>query len=318
MPDQLHQLAAIFSGVILPILVMIGLGALLQRFSAMHMPTLTRLNIYLLVPAFLFLNVYESDLAWRQIGGIMLAVVIPMAIIGVPLFVAMRTRGIAAGTMATVVLGSVVFNAGNFGIPVALLHYGEKGVATQALIVLVSNLSIWYLGYVILALGAGRGWRGGLGYFKLPMIYVIVLAFVLREYRFSHPGFSLPSWVSQSVGPLGAAVVPIGLVTLGAQLVVRARWPRWRLVSTVMVVKLLFFPAVAGLAVWWLGLWPWPGKQIIVASAAPTAVNTLLLTIELEGDADTAADCVFWTTVASVGSVAAAIWIVDMLAPGVP
>ncbi len=318
MPGPIHQLAEIFSGVILPILIMIGFGALLQRISPLHMPTLSRLNIYLLIPCFLFINVYESLLSWRQIGGILFAVVIPTAGIALPLFAALRWRKIPPGTMATVILGSVVFNAGNFGIPVASLHYGSKGVAAQALIVLASNIAIWYLGYLILSLGNGEGWRGGFGYFKLPMLYVIVAAFILREIRFRNPGFELPTWFTQSIVPLGTAVVPIGLITLGAQLATRARWPSWRLVSVVMLVKLILFPLVTGLGVWWLGLWPWPGKQIIIGCAAPTAINTLLLTIELEGDADTAADCVFWTTVASAVSVTLAMWVVDILAPGVP
>ena len=35
---------------------------------------------------------------------------------------------------------------------------------------------------------------------------------------------------------------------------------------------------------------------LILAASGPTAVNTLLLTLELDGDADGAANCVFWTT----------------------
>ncbi len=312
-PPMLPQLAAIFTNVILPILVMIGLGVLLQRASALHLPTLTRLNIYLLVPSFLFLNVYESSLTWRQIGGIAAAVAIPMLVIGLPLFAALRRRGTAPATISAVIIGGIVFNAGNYGIPVAFLHYGEPGVAVQALIVAVSNLSIWYIGYVIISLGKGDGARGAMGYFKLPMIYVLVAAFVFRD---THT--QLPAWLLYSIRPLGLAVVPIGLVTLGAQLGTRVRWPRWRIVSTVMFLKLLLFPLIAGLAVWGLGLWPWPGKQIIIGCAAPTAVNTLLLTLELDGDAETAADCVFWTTLVSAATVTLAMWIVDTLSPGVP
>ncbi len=70
-----------------------------------------------------------------------------------------------------------------------------------------------------------------------------------------------------------------------------------------MVIKLLLLPAVTCLFVLSLGLWPWPGAQLILASAAPTAVNTLLLSMELKGDAETAAECVFWTTLGSTISV---------------
>jgi predicted permease len=48
-----------------------------------------------------------------------------------------------------------------------------------------------------------------------------------------------------------------------------------------------------------LNVWPWPAELLILTASVPTAVNTLLLTLELGGDAELAADCVFWTTVFS-------------------
>jgi len=38
---------------------------------------------------------------------------------------------------------------------------------------------------------------------------------------------------------------------------------------------------------------------LILTASVPTAVNTLLLTLELGGDADLAADTVFWSTIFS-------------------
>ena len=48
-----------------------------------------------------------------------------------------------------------------------------------------------------------------------------------------------------------------------------------------------------------MDLWPWPAESLILTAAVPTAVATLLLTLEVGGDTDLAADCVFWTTVFS-------------------
>jgi predicted permease len=60
-----------------------------------------------------------------------------------------------------------------------------------------------------------------------------------------------------------------------------------------------------------LDLWGergWPAELLILTAAVPTAVNTLLMTIELDGDVDLAADCVFWTTVFSCLSIT--FWLV--------
>jgi predicted permease len=57
-----------------------------------------------------------------------------------------------------------------------------------------------------------------------------------------------------------------------------------------------------------LDLWAWPAELLILTAAVPTAVNTLLLTMELDGDSILAADCVFWTTVFSFVTIAG--WLV--------
>jgi malate permease and related proteins len=313
---------AIFLHVLVPILAIVALGGVLQRFYPLHMPTLSRLNIQIFVPVFLFVEVFESQLSFRQIGGILGASLLPMALLGLPLYFFLRRRGSPAPTIAAVVIGGVVFNAGNFGLPVAALFYDTQktlfpgmgtqtdGVAVQALVVMMSNLAIWFLGYGILAASKGRGLAGILGYFKLPMIYVILAAFVLR-------GLKVPldkiDWIAKPLHWLAGGYVPLALITLGAQLGERVRWPRWKIVGPVMFVKLLALPAVTLGVVYALGMWPWPGVQLVIASAAHTAVNTLLLTLELDGDSDLAADCIFWTTLASALTVTAVMVAVSQL-----
>lgn len=309
----------ILVNVILPVLLVIGLGAAMQRAFPMHIPTLSRLNIYLLVPAFIFVRVYESSYDAPQIIAICAASLIPAGVLGLVLYASMRSARAAGPTIAATLIGGLVFNAGNFGIPVMELYYGNHGGQVQALMVMVSNLSLWCVGYIILTLAHGHGWRGALGYLKLPMIYVLVAAFVLRGYE-----VQLGPWLMDPLSRLADAIVPVALVTLGAQLALRARLPSLRVVGPTVIIKLLLLPAATALVVVAsnylpnasLHLWPWPGAVIIVASAAPTAVNTLLLTLELDGDADTAADIVFWTTLLAALSVAVVLTLVTAAGGG--
>jgi predicted permease len=78
----------------------------------------------------------------------------------------------------------------------------------------------------------------------------------------------------------------------------------------VLLLRLGFGPIQMALLLYGLHLlnWPavdlwgergWPAELLILTAAVPTAVNTLLLTLELEGDSHLAADCVFWTTIVS-------------------
>jgi hypothetical protein len=189
------------------------------------------------------------------------------------------------------------------------LAFDKSGGQVQALVVMYLNTTLFVMGYMLMAVVQGKGLISGvMSYFKLPMFYMILAGFAVRE-----TGVTLPTWIDKSTHTLADAMSPIALVTLGAQLATRARWPRWSVVGPLVLVKLLAFPAMMGLVVWALGLWPWPGAQLVLAAAAPTAINTLLLTIELNGDADTAADGVFWTTLLSGISVTLVLGVVKAL-----
>jgi len=314
----------IFINVILPVLLLVGVGAVLQRGFELHVPTLSRITLWVLVPTFLFVKVYDSTLTWQQIGGVVGAMVAPMLVVGAAVFFVMRRLGAPGPLIAAVVMSCVVVNAGNFGIPVAQLVYEPKGraglhfvgmtaptdgVAVQALAVIVSNLLLWCLGYSIMAMLKGDGLRGVLGYFKLPMLYAIAAAFVLRD-----TDTPVPPVLDFPIRLAADATVPIMLLTLGAQLAASARWPKWRIVGPVMIVKLIVLPAVTAGFVVALGLWPWPGAQLVIAAAAPAAVNILILSLEMDGDAELAADCIFWTTVGSAVTVSAALAVVSIWA----
>jgi hypothetical protein len=117
----------------------------------------------------------------------------------------------------------------------------------------------------------------------------------------------LPPFIIKPADYLAAGLVPLALLTLGMQLASNPRWPRWRPVSAVLVLRLLGAPLLMGAMLYaahrlgWhsVDLWRWPADLLILTAGTPTAVNTLLLTLELNGDVDLAADCVFWTTISS-------------------
>jgi len=188
----------------------------------------------------------------------------------------------------------VVFNAGNFGIPVVEQAFGKAGGAVQALVVMVANLSLWGIGYAVMAAVTGKGSNAVLGYFKLPMVYCLVAALVLRALH-----IPLPSFLLYALHTIADGVVPLSLFNLGSQLASRnaTRAVRWKIITPVLLAKLVLLPAVTAVVVILLGLWPMPGAVIILAASAPSAINTLLLAQEQNGDIELAADCVFATTV---------------------
>ncbi|MBC7807713.1 MAG: AEC family transporter [Akkermansiaceae bacterium] len=290
----------ILTNILLPVLLLVGLGTLIQKFYPLDNKTLSRIQVYGFVPAFLLVRVYESTLSWGDMGKIAVAVLLSQFALAVPLYLIMKARRVPPETLSVVLLASVVFNAGNFGIPVVERAFGKSGGAVQALVVMVANLSLWGIGYAVMAAVTGKGKGAVWGYFKLPMVYCLAIALVLRGLHWQMPPFLL-----YTLRTIAEGLVPLSLLNLGSQLGTRQsnRTIRWRAIAPTALAKLILLPvATAGITVL-LGLWPWPGAVLVLAAAAPSAVNTLLLAHEQNGDVELAADCVFATTLLSVVTV---------------
>ncbi len=158
---------------------------------------------------------------------------------------------------------------------------------------------------------------------RLPILYAIAIAVAWRWAGGNAPA-NLPLWLDKTTAFLAAGLVPVALVTLGAQLALAPRWPRWRPVGFVVVSRLVLGPMLMAGLVYMahammpgsaLDLWPNAAAVVIATAGVPTAVNTLLLTLEMKGDDRLSGDCVFWTTVLSPITICITIAIVQAMLP---
>lgn len=303
---------SILKTALLPVLVIVGFGYGLQRWRPMESATLVTLNLYFFVPIYLFIRVLESTLAWSDILLVGVAVLLPLAVLGVLMQLLLARTTISNETLAALLVGGLFSNCGNFGVPVAEIAFGPRGGEVQAIIVLFANFSIFSIAYMILAMGKGADASAVLNYFRLPYFYCLVAALMIRDLGIRP---YVPEWMLESARTIAAGLVPIALVTLGAQLARRARWPDWPRLSGALLLKLLLLPVASLLLVRAMGLWPWPGVVIVLAATAPAAINPLLLAMQLDGDVDTISDCVFWSTLFSAVTVAIWMTVLKLLDP---
>ena len=313
-----------------PILLLIFLGAVLRRKFALDVGTLSKLNLYLFTPAFMFHQVSTSTLAWGAMGGIVIVTVLQVLALGLLVWGIGKALGAGDKTLAAVALAVMFYNSGTYGLPLAALAFPKEpaadpgaagglrdGAAVQTFVAFTQNLLTYTVGLAIAAwAGTGKVSDGLTKLLRMPVLPTITAALLARWYLTGGEGRALPAVVERTAGYLSDGLVPVALVTLGAQLASNTRWPRWRPVVMVLALRLVAAPALmAGLLfglhqLGWgpLRLWPWPAASLVLTAAVPTAVVTLLLTIEVGGDAELAADCVFWTTVFSCVTITA--WLV--------
>ena len=317
------MIGRILLDVLAPILLMVACGAVLRAKFKIDLGTLSKLNLYLFVPAFVFDKVSHSTLSWGQMGGIVTITIVQVITLGLIVFAIGRMFGASRKTLSAIALAVMFYNSGNYGLPLAELAFpgreeaarglagAKDGGAVQAFVLMTQNILTYTVGLMIAAMAhAGGIGKSLVRVLRLPMIPVLLAALVCRGWLQGDASRSLPLFIDKTAGYLADGLVPIALVTLGAQLASNPRWPRWRPVSLVLVLRLLFGPIQMAVLLWgfhvigWpaLDLWGqsgWPAELLILTAAVPTAVGTMLLTLELDGDADLAADCVFWTTVCS-------------------
>jgi len=167
------MIRAILLDILAPILILVALGAVMRRKFDLHIPTLSKLNIYLFVPAFIFDVVSRSRLSWAAMGGVMLVTALNVMMLGAVVWGLGRAMGAGRKTLAAVALAVMFYNSGNYGIPLAALAFPggaggadsspvsaeRDGAAVQAFVVFAMNLLTFTVGLGIAA-WAGTGSRG--------------------------------------------------------------------------------------------------------------------------------------------------------------
>ncbi|MBV9865056.1 MAG: AEC family transporter [Abitibacteriaceae bacterium] len=308
------QLLQIAWTVITPIFLLIGLGFLLQRRIGFDIQSLVRLNFWIFVPALLFAQILDSHLS----GADLLSIVVHFAILFALMF-AITWYGaklIGAGDrLQRAMTASVLFyNSGNYGLPVAKLAFsGDASV--QAIIIMLQNVTNFTIGLALHAGGReGGNWRQTLrAVFRLPMVYTLIAAWLWRA---SH--WPLPVPLDTALHELVQGLVPIALVTLGAQMATLKSHRFSREMALALSLRLGLGPLMGYLIVLALhnalhihGLL---AQELIVSTSFPTAVNSALLAMEYQNEPDYAAAIVFYSTLFSAVTVSVVIYLVRQVA----
>jgi predicted permease len=200
----------ILTKVTLPIITLVALGWLLQPKLKLDVASLNRVQVYVVMPAFLvhFLSAGKQPLSvvWPVVyfGIVQFMILIP---IGWLLVLLLRMRKSLGPMMG---LGTAYANVGFFGIPVTQLAFGSdylihQSVLTALMAVLVCTLGVWLLA------PAGGGLSKLRTAFETPLIPSVGIGLTLRGLE-----IELPPVVSQPLQFLGSIFTPLALYTLGA------------------------------------------------------------------------------------------------------
>lgn len=321
MGNPLSALGTIFYFVILPVLLLAGVGYLLQRALGLDIATMTRLNFYFVIPGIVYSSIVKSDVS---AGEVLQVVGFGLAMLGglaaVTLLLA-RLRKVPRDQRNVLLMTSLFYNSGNIGLPLQRLAFTPLGLeawasALQVFVMVVQNISNFTIGILLAAGGKGnRLWRENLLHMiKFPPLYVLLAALLTVKIRTILGGrageFAVvlqPFW--QAINYMGDAMIPIALCTLGAQLAVVKRDGRQYPVRLSVLIRLLGAPLLGLIIVYAMGLRGHLAQFLLISTTTPTAVNCMLLCVAFDNHPDFAARSVFYSTLLAPISITLVIFL---------
>lgn len=293
----LHSLSLVrvLLEILLPILVVVGLGYLAQRRLALSPGPFSRLTLYFLSPALVFSSLSEGRLPTAELGQMVLFAVLLTLVLGLVAGGLALLLRYDRPTRNAFLLGALFINAGNYGLPVNLFAFGQAGLDRAVVYFVTTAVLINTLG-VFLASRGGRSVLGGLlTVLRMPLLYATLAGLTVAA-----SGVSLPLWLGRPIGLIGQAAIPILLLVLGMQLAQARLQTALPVVGLATGVRLLGGMAVAlGLSVL-LGMKGVSRDVALVQSSMPTAVMTTVLALEFGVRPDVVTGTVLVSTLGSM------------------
>ncbi len=312
MPTVFLDILHIAWFIVLPVMLLVGLGFVIQRRLGLDMPTLIRLNFYVVVPGMVYFAVVDSVLSVADVGMVVGFTLGAMCVWAGLTYTVAALKGVPMDQRRAMLMTSLFYNSGNYGLPVQELAFratplgGTAAMGLQVIVLVTQNLLTFTLGIILTAGRVRDGqWRRSLIHIvKFPPIYALAAALVtvcarklLGESAGDAAAILHPIWDMAVFAKDGFIVV--ALVTLGAQLAVVERGDGRGPVATSVLLRLVAGPVVGFTLLKLLSLTGPVAQVLLISTSMPTAVACLLLCMEFDNHPSYVARSVFYSTLLS-------------------
>jgi hypothetical protein len=291
--------------VILPIIIMVGAGFLLARHTTVETQSLSRVTIYILSPCLVFTALVKTDL--QATGGYRLValIVTHYALLIALAYVAGRLLRLERLERNGLTLATVLYNAGNYGLPVALFAFGQEGFRLATVIYVVAAIVANSVGIYVASAGRNTAWRAVTDVFRLPLIYAAILGLLVERTQWTVPGA-----IWRPLELMGQGAIPMLLIALGVQLGQSRPAVVNRPLGVLALMRLVASPLLTALLIPWFGVTGTAARVAVLSTSMPTAVNAFLLSAQFDTAPSFVAGAVFLSTLVSFVTVSVVLLLV--------
>lgn len=286
---------SIFFNVVFPVISIFGAGFLLQKWKRLNIKSVSTVTLYVLTPALVFDTFYKAELNMQYLQMVLFASLLLGTLIIITKLYAMfmkYSKGIESG----LILSSAFMNSGNYGAPIVLFAFGEKGFGYSVSFMVLQSIIMNFFGIYYAARGSA-GVRAAIQtVFKMPQTYAVILALIFNIFE-----IQLPASVLNAVELVAKAAIPSVMIVLGLQLAeISIKHLQWSKISYGVIVRLFVSPAIAYLILLFFDMDPLFETVLIVSAAMPTAATTTMYAVQFDAEPELVSSITLITTLISI------------------
>jgi predicted permease len=285
---------------LLPLYVTVALGWVAGRYLEASGKHIAGIMLYIVTPSVVFSGVMAAPLTPQVI-------LLPALVFGFCTLIALIHLVIARklltdGSASVIPLSVGTGNTGYFGIPVALLLFGEQGLALYIVCMLGTTLFENSVGFYLAARGKYSIRDALVRVARLPSVYAFAAAVALNLSGVSIPEAFVPLFdnLRGAYSILGMMIIGMGILSF------RGLAGNPVFTGLAFFGKFVSWPALA-LAFWWLdaqvlGIYDLAVHQaIFLISITPIAANTVVIATLLDAAPRQAAGTTLLSTLFALG-----------------
>jgi predicted permease len=174
----MNVLLMILQNIILPVFILIGVGALLHRKFNFDLHTLSKINFYYLIPTVIFVKIYQSSFSIELLMNILTFLIIQTVLLYLISRLITRMFHFDSGLSTSFTNSVILNNQGNFGLPVNALVFRNDPFTMSIQIIVMTFQNLLTFTYGLFSVGHGK--RGVpsflMGLAKMPVLYGLLLA----------------------------------------------------------------------------------------------------------------------------------------------
>lgn len=302
----MHEFLFIASNIMLPVIIIVSIGYVLQIRLVLDRATLTKVMVNYIIPGFVFMTLYQSDMDFNLLFYVLLLLFVFSIVSFIVAQILSKIFGVGKEHGAMFTNAHLFYNAGNYGVPVNDLAFRGDPFAMSIQIMLVFYQNLIAYSYGIFALSAERVGKGKalLGYFKMPIFYGLLFGFIFNYFQ-----IPLPEGVTSALSYIQKSMIGFVLFILGAQIAgihfknvrksaIIASFSKLILIPLIGLFLLLLFQIDGVVA-----------KVILITIAMPSSVNSSVIASHYSNDSEYAAEIVMISTLFSAITIPLVIYV---------